>query len=277
MANGEILKIATYPLSGAAPVFHDAIEMGPAGLRGDREWLLVDEFGKRVSVKQQPNLGVVDVKEIPEGLLINIPGEGEHLVQNLDLNGRVSTVNEFGQQTQVNVGKELFMPMSRFLGQSVSIAKKTPEWMSGGVLPVSERKNRALHILGSASVEQECAIRNVSVEDRLNWRENLLVSTSVPFEENDWVKRIVEFQGNDNEQLTAAYVLKRTVRCKVPGFALDSNELNNDLPVSYDDLRSQQHDIENQTFLGVYAFPIIMGKISIGDTIYKSYWKLNLQ
>jgi uncharacterized protein YcbX len=267
---GEILDIITYPLTGAAAFHHKEITTGPSGLIGDREWLLLGSDGRRVSQKSFPDLRLVMASKQPWGLNLYIPGEQHLDIDNDDFLDQVSSVDEFGTPTPIHRSRYIHEGLSSFLSTEITVARKTKEWLDGQVIPVWDRKNRPLHIIGSASIEEECRIREVDVLDRLNWRENLIVKTTVPFEENSWVDKSMLIKSHKGARKGALHILKRTVRCPVPGNELQPEELIKNLPSSYPELRRMQGDLGSATHFGVYAYstgPIGVGHIRLGDII----------
>jgi uncharacterized protein YcbX len=69
----RITGLHTYPVKGGHRLDHDAAQVEPCGLAGDRRWLVVDPDGVGITQRQSPRLTGLHVTPRPGGLLLGGP------------------------------------------------------------------------------------------------------------------------------------------------------------------------------------------------------------
>ena len=79
---GRVEQIWVYPVRSLAGTAVDAVEIGPAGLAGDRTWTVVDEAGVPVRAKDAPELATVSGAGDPDAVAAEL---GDRLARRVRL------------------------------------------------------------------------------------------------------------------------------------------------------------------------------------------------
>ena len=70
----RITALYSYPVKGCHRLEHDAAQVEPWGLAGDRRWLMVDAEGVGITQRDTPGLTRLTVRPRPGGLDLSAPG-----------------------------------------------------------------------------------------------------------------------------------------------------------------------------------------------------------
>ena len=70
----RVASLHTYPVKGCHRLDHDAAQVQPWGLAGDRRWLVVDVDGKAITQRDIPELVRIQPAPRPGGLSLRTPG-----------------------------------------------------------------------------------------------------------------------------------------------------------------------------------------------------------
>jgi uncharacterized protein YcbX len=273
---GELLSIAIYPLAGAREFDRDSSQVGPAGLDGDRAWVCCEmkampgewfEAGdegpvyNRIGRKERRQLATVAAKvhETDGALIVSVddgaPIEIEDPLKAVER--KPIHVNEFGDIVPCYyAGDGASMALTGLLrGRELRLARKHPEWLSGGGVSPAQRRVAPIHIVNEASVSElrESSLANsIGAEfDARRFRANLVVGGIEPFEELQW----------EGETITvgdvAMQVHRPTPRCQATGIDPETGWQMRDVPRI---LRSRMAQIAGKGELGnfgVYAYPLL--------------------
>lgn len=188
--NIEALYI--YPIKSARSQQLKEVEIGLAGPLGDREWMLVDEQGKFISQRTNPQLATVEVFLDEEGLTIGI-GKMFVKVARKSSFSRKLKVEIWNDSVEVALEPDLYsQALSQHLGVKCRLVRYAP---------FSERKvgttsadwnpqvrfadSRPIQILNLRSLEDlNRRLASPMTVDR--FRSNLVYSGEQPFEEDSW-------------------------------------------------------------------------------------------
>lgn len=69
-----ILSLHTYPVKSCAGIDHRSVALTPAGLDGDRQWVLVDEHGVFMTQRQYARMALIRPSLADDGLTLDAPG-----------------------------------------------------------------------------------------------------------------------------------------------------------------------------------------------------------
>lgn len=69
-----LVGLTIYPLKSARGIHHDAADVGPAGLCGDRTWMIVDADGAFVTQRRDGILATITATPTPDGLVLSRDG-----------------------------------------------------------------------------------------------------------------------------------------------------------------------------------------------------------
>jgi hypothetical protein len=70
----RITALYTYPVKGCHRLEHDAAQVEPWGLAGDRRWMMVDAEGVGITQRDEPRLTRLAARPRPGGLELSAPG-----------------------------------------------------------------------------------------------------------------------------------------------------------------------------------------------------------
>ena len=179
----HIDSLTTYPLSGARGIAMTHAELGPAGLQNDRLYVAYDpETYERVSCKpsEAPALRRIEPEIVGDQLRLYLGDEygrydGETIITPLKL-GDAVTVYEFEEATPCNdLGDETADKISKYLGQNLRLARKTDEWMAGGIILPSKRANAPLHITHEGSQDRVKQVSSAPGNMAQHFRSSIVV------------------------------------------------------------------------------------------------------
>lgn len=266
--------IASFPLTGGRRLEHnDHASVGPSGIHGDRQLLLFDpDTYERVSMRQHPTLVQLRSEIYPNGSILlhgltDCPGEPLELPPRSFLQDAM--VREFTDATpvllgSVDAGNRLTAHIRAMQPNAapVGIAKKSPLWMNGGVLPPSQRSNAPLHIVNAATTAalQEND-KGIKFGDE-RWRANFVVSGVEAFSERTWVGRILRIGK------LLVYITRTAECCSVPAHHQDTGKNLKDVSQLYPRLLPAEG---GKPCFGVYGYPLLSLSESVavhrGDTV----------
>ena len=288
----EISGITVYPLTGARGNELESVCMDKIGIEGDRDYVLYDpETHERLSQKQIPSLaqfGVVRDYSSPHGwspMLEGVPDIVSHFTDDKAIEFRVYprdaemcpdvTVSEFGDLVEcrdISASEvDLTAYLSEVAGRPVRLALKKenlnygPDLFANPPVPVSLRKNAAIHIISEASVGSIDLgdLRPADLAKR--FRANLVISGVEPFEEANWPGKVLKVGGG----IVSIVIERLAERCSVPGHDQQTGENMKDVPRAY---RSFPRAESGKPSFGVYGYPIISkcwmsGTVRVGDAV----------
>ncbi|WP_250000917.1 MOSC domain-containing protein [Actinoplanes sp. M2I2] len=116
----RITALYSYPVKGCHRLEHDAAEVEPWGLAGDRRWLMVDPDGVGITQRETPLLTQLTVAPRPGGLELGAPGLPPLSVDE-PVDGPETYVEVFRGQEPVPARVAEQEWSSRFLGQEARL------------------------------------------------------------------------------------------------------------------------------------------------------------
>ncbi|WCL53270.1 MOSC domain-containing protein [Gimibacter soli] len=80
----HVSSLYRYPVKSMRGIALEKALIEPIGLAGDRRWMVVDERGRFVTRREAPAMAQIEAFEVPEGMLLRHPGQGELVVKTPD-------------------------------------------------------------------------------------------------------------------------------------------------------------------------------------------------
>jgi len=268
-----VTGLSIYPQTGARALPVEVAKLQSAGIVGDRELVLYDAgvpVGEnRVSQKECPRLAQLetDYNPLTRATHIQFPA-GENVSIDPNPNGPSCQVGEFGDHTPcVDLGDDVAELFADFLQRPTArLARKTNEWLSGGVIAVPNRKVRPLHIVNLASLrELQSRQEGEPTFGAERFRANIEIDTDDPFCELAWIGRRALVGSVE------IFICEATKRCPVPGYDQTTGENKKDVPKLYPKL--PRPDGVKKPVFGVYAYPTQlfvdpdMAELAVGDKV----------
>lgn len=249
---GEIVSLATYPLTGARAVETDSAMVGPGGMDGDRLFVPYDEVkGIRVSQAQVPALARITA--VYDGDALRLSHDADSQSVPYVSYGTEVTVDEFGDPTPVwDAGSDAAAFLGRTTNRWLRLGQKTDHWAEGGDILPEDRANAPLHIVNRASVLALRSMLPNASFDSDRFRGNVVVDGEDPFSELSWVGRFVQMGG------LLVKITRATERCNVPARDQQTGENMKDVPLLYPRLAKGKR---GKPLLGVYGVPVLRGDV----------------
>ena len=154
----EVLQIWTYPIKSCAGVALDAGEFGPAGVAGDRSFMVVDDDGKFRTQRGDPLLATIHPRLSDDGghLALRAAGAGEVEVA-VDRDGPRRPVTLFGADyTGIDQGAKVADWISGVVGAPCRLVRVPAEHhrVTDGLNPGTSgyADSSAVHVLSTASL-----------------------------------------------------------------------------------------------------------------------------
>lgn len=154
----EVVQLWTYPIKSCAGVALDAGTFGPAGVAGDRSFMVVDDDGKFRTQRDDPLLATIHPRLSDDGghLALRADGAGEVGVE-VDRDGPRRPVTLFGADyTGIDQGPEAAGWISEVVGAPCRLVRVPPEHqrVTDGLNPGSAgyADSGAVHVLSTASL-----------------------------------------------------------------------------------------------------------------------------
>lgn len=261
----ELEQIFYYPLTGAQGVELTSANVGPAGIDGDRAYILYDDEYKRVSSKQVHNLLQCRIEQAGGYMFAAFPGELPIAILPTEYETPI-TIDEFGDQTPcLDMGDTVAQEFSEILGRPVRLAYKTAEWRQGGGIAPEKRVAAPLHIVAQETVNKVGAMVGSDAIDARRFRPNIVISGVSQAEiEQEWPGKVVLRIGR-----VALQVHRGTQRCAVTGLDPQTGENLRDAPKAFPLLRKATWNNREKAAVGVYAYPRVHRdlQINLSDTI----------
>ncbi|OJV20514.1 MAG: MOSC domain-containing protein [Dyadobacter sp. 50-39] len=193
MDSAYLSEIWIYPVKSLAGFRVREAYAGWAGLRHDRQWMLIDAFGRFLTQRILPQMARLQARIVPEGLLLASIDELEDsiLIPLSHPEGPLLTVKVWDDLAMAHMPSAAANRwLSDKLGREISIVGMRQAVVSR-TYDGHDRTPRALsfaddfpyHLVGQSSVDA----LNISLEEKIDirrFRPNLIISGCGPFEED---------------------------------------------------------------------------------------------
>lgn len=238
--------------------------MESEGLRGDRRFMLVDAAGKFITQRTRPELTRFTLRESTVGFIVIDAASG--------LEKELSWEPTLGSWLSVEIWEDELQArevldgwsawFSAALAEQVKLVRITAEnpraikkkYQTDLVKSTSFADSLPLLVVGSASF-QALEDRIGESVDRLRFRPNIVVSTSVPFEEDTWSEiKIGELR------LFGAKPCARCPLINVDPFTGESDKKTLQALAAF-------RTINHKVYFGQQFVPISLGTIKVGSSL----------
>ena len=240
---GKVIELWRYPVSSVAGERVEALDISPAGVRGERNFGVVDSqtgavarpavedrWQRTVSVRaRHTEAGTVEVKTAASGWM-----------EPLSAAASAALSDHFGFPTEIRP----YQDREAAAGYS-------------GPWAVNRYQPSVVHLLTTASMAELRRLHPQGDPDRRRFRPNIVVEMPAvegAFPETEWIGRTIRIGSMEFR------IEEPTRRCGLTVIAHD------DLPHDPDILRQLVRG--NFRNLGVYCAPAISGAVQAGDTVH---------
>lgn len=256
----SISSIYSFPVKSCGALRLKSCEVQPHGLKGDREYMLVDENGSFLTQRKFPVLSQI-TPAIIDGAL-HLSYNNEHI----DLSSA-----EYVKNIQVKIWRSEMLAsvasgatnewFSEIIGEKVRLVKYSRESQrtkrlseQSRELPLRFSDGYPIHIMGQSTLEE--IERELKCEiTPFRFRPNFILEGIPAFEES----RIRRIRG----KMVELEIVKPTTRCTIPNIDPDTGQRDMNI-LRYLKSRSANSP---KAELGVYAYPENDGVINIGEEI----------
>lgn len=271
----QLRELFLYPVKGCRGVGLRKAFLAPTGLAtgrdadiGDREWVVVDGAGQFLSLRELPQMALIETVltgthlrlKAPGMLWLEVPFESEGDVLDVQVwDDRVAAVTQ---------GEVADAWLTRFLGQPARLMRFDPEaqrlskarYTAPVVAPYKFADAFALLVTGQASLDdlnRRLADRGTPPASMTRFRPNLVLDGLAAYEE-DYLKTI-------RIGTATLRVAKRCARCTVPGVDPASGATSAAIP----DLLASYRGTDDGVMFGVNAI-VVEGagtQLAAGDEV----------
>jgi uncharacterized protein len=257
----HVRDIIIYPIKGLAGIPLQEAKALPMGFENDRRWMLIDENNQFITQRTQPRMALFQ-QEVSDGLL-------SVTYNNSSFSFSMSEVSETLIQTKVwddiattqvvsHLANDWF---SHQLGQKVRLVKIANDnarmhysTIKDINFPVSLADGYPYLIVGEASLQ----LLNEKMSEKVQmnrFRPNIVVSSSVAHEEDEW---------GDFKVGSATFTnIKPCGRCIVITIEQTTGKINNETLKILNTYRKK----DNSVLFGTNVVCNVPGKVSVGDKI----------
>lgn len=242
----------------------DHIQVEPAGLAGDRRFMLVDYAGKFITQRTRPDLTRFDLRVLPEGYLVSDKLTGvSKILAFFPTLGNVIQVNLWDDMIQayevMDAWSTWFSDLLNEQVRLVQLNSEEPRLIQAKYQTLGSQQSSfadSLPIL-LASMKSYQAVEGVlgSPFDYLRFRANILVSGTLAFSEDTWA----EIKVGEVSLLGA----KPCGRCQLVNVEPKTGEVDSAMLKALATFRTHG----NQVYFGQQMVPIQMGILRVGDEI----------
>jgi uncharacterized protein YcbX len=184
----RISAIATYPVKGCHRVEHDAADVEPWGLAGDRRWMMVDADGVGITQREEARLTQLVARDEPDGVVLAAPGMADLRVP-FPHDGPPLAVRVFRSKQPVPARVAETAWSSEFLGRDATLVwQEDPRGRTAEGLSLAD--GNPLLLSNTASLD---ALNDWLAEDgespvpMTRFRPNLVVDGAPAWAEDGWI------------------------------------------------------------------------------------------
>lgn len=263
MSANIIKHLIIYPIKSMGPIFKDEIEVGPNGLQGDREMMLIDATGKFITQRTKRELVRFQLKEYQDSYKV-IDRWGNEEVK-IDMNGfnqlveKVEIWDDTVQQVWMN--NEMSTWFSTILKEPVRLVKLNDNYQrqisEKHVTTYSKSTSFAdsLPILLCTTASLQFVEDEYGAFDFLRFRPNIVIKNSIPFEEDKWLSLQSNHVRLSNK--------KPCARCNLIAVDPQSSEVDLFFLKKLSEFRTVNHNV----LFGVQLVPETGGRLMVGEEV----------
>ena len=253
-------ELIVYPIKSMAGICLEQANIQTEGLEYDRRWMLVDDKGRFISQREDSRLCLFKPVFTDYGMIVTY--RDDSIMVPLVAEGSALSVSVWKSNLRANeVHPKVSSWFSEQLNQRVALVKMTkltnrlkefdkPPHQT----KVSFADGYPLLILGTASME-ELNRRATKVIPKDRFRANMIVSTSVPHEEDGWS----EISIGDSR----LRIISPCARCVVPSIDQLSGVKGNETLTTLAEYRK----FDSKIYFGANAMTTFQGSIKKGDLV----------
>jgi len=251
-----VAALSLTPVKGMRLTRRDELWIGPAGVREDRRFYVIDEAGRMVNGKRYGTLQrvVADYDDAKRTLALTL-GDGSTVGGEIELGPEVDTRFFSLNLSSRPVLGPFSAALSDELGAPVRLVEADPR------RPAVDRGHMGtVSLMSTASLQRLTAVAATDPVDARRFRMLVQVDGPAAHEEDGWVQRVVRV-GDALVQMRG-----HVGRCLVTG--LDPDSGTPDLP-TLDLLRGYRGELESTEPLpfGIYGSVVEPGRVHVGDAV----------
>lgn len=192
----QIQSLFMYPVKSLAGIEVDSLALDDFGPAGDRRWMITDALGRFLTQREYPQLARVRVRLEDTGILIEVPGEGSHALEQSDESRNVMVWDDWLSAQRARPGPAT--ALGRFLGMEVDLVYM-PDATFRPVDRVWVRERRRVGfadgypflVVNQASLDELNSRLQQPVEMR-RFRPNIVIGADTPWAEDGWTSLLSE-------------------------------------------------------------------------------------
>lgn len=258
----KVQSIHIYPIKSLGGISLQSSHIQWRGLEYDRRWMLVDENGKFITQRKYPKLTLFSIEVFDNHLIVNSKKGGNSIPIPFIPKGAKLSVKVWDDSVSaIEVDKEASEWFSLQLDEQVKLvympddSKRLidPKYASNSEF-VNFADGYPLLLANSASLDDlnERLERTISID---RFRPNIVVSGSLPFEEDEW--------NNVSIGDSAIEVVKKCARCVMVNIDPNTSKKAKDVLQVLSTYRNKN----NKVYFGVNALILKTGIIKVGDEL----------
>lgn len=263
MSANIIKHLIIYPIKSLGPIFKDEIVVGPNGLTGDREMMLIDATGKFITQRTKKELVRFQLKEYQDSYKVIDRWGNEEVKINMDgFNQLVEKVQIWDDTVeQVWMNEEMSNWFTAILKEPVRLVKLNVNFHRGISEKYITNYSRStsfadsLPILLCTTASFQTIEEEFGEFDFLRFRPNIVIKNLLPFEEDNWLS----IQSN-HVQLSNK---KRCARCNLITVDPQSGEVDSLFLKKLSECRTEK----NKVYFGIHMVPENGGSLQVGEEV----------
>lgn len=262
----RVASLHIYPVKSARAVDMAQAEVRPAGLAGDRRWMIVDDTGRFLTQREEPRLALLEATPTASGLTLAAPAQEPLALAHPGADAPTITTSIWRSQASARVAEAASAWLTGWLGRPLHLV-----WLPEGVSrPLNTAFAHSPGGVGFADGYPVLITNTASLAD-LNrqlaepapmnrFRANIVIETDAPWAEDEWLR--LRIGGTELE------LVKPCDRCVIT--TIDQKTGGRPGP---DPLRTLQRTRKSAdprvkgALFGWNAVPAMPGLIRVGDPV----------
>jgi len=269
-----ISQLYFYPVKSCAGTALDLAEIGPRGIKYDRQWMVVDAGGNFLTQRQEPKLALISPQlNESEGVLQLTAPSMPELTLNLDSIGQKLEVTVWDDNcSALDEGDKAASWFSQSIGKPVRLVKFAYDFVRQVDQRYALREDDQVGfadgfpflLLSEASLGalNERLVEALPIN---RFRPNIVVSATEPFAEDQWKKIAINGISFD--------VVKPCARCVITTVNQDTGIAGAEPLKTLANFRR----VDGKVLFGQNLTHLSQGKLAIGDVVEVLLTKANTQ